>query len=95
LTLWVLSLFLNSISLLTPHSFTDVHYYLSPPTHNPPHHRFDKGSYVYLYHNPMRQSGRIEIANHAGTPHQDAFAGRMSSPRSKPHVMFRLTLAIV
>lgn len=55
-----------------------MHYYLSAPTQNPPHHRFDKGSYVYLYHNPMRQHGRIEIANHAGTPNQDAFAGRES-----------------
>jgi hypothetical protein len=27
----------------------------------------------------MRQSGRIEIANNAGTPAQDAVAGRESS----------------
>jgi hypothetical protein len=60
-------------------SFADVHYYISSPTQTPPHHRFDKSSYVYLYHNPMRQSGRIEVANHAGTPQQDAFAGRKSS----------------
>jgi hypothetical protein len=69
----------TSSRLLTFSSFADVHYYLSPPTHNPPHHRFDKGSYVYLYHNPMRQTGRVEVANHAGTPNQDAFAGRRSS----------------
>lgn len=67
----------GEVSLLT--LFADVHYYISPPTQNPPHHRFDKSSYVYLYHNPMRQSGRIEIANHAGTPHQDAFAGQLDT----------------
>jgi hypothetical protein len=62
--------------ILTMNSFADIHYYISPPSQKPAHHRFDKGSYVYLYHNPIRQSGRIEIANHAGTPDQDAFAGR-------------------
>ncbi|EMD89838.1 hypothetical protein COCC4DRAFT_125510 [Bipolaris maydis ATCC 48331] len=67
----------GEVSLLT--LFADVHYYISPPTQNPPHHRFDKSSYVYLYHNPMRQSGRIEIANHAGTPNQDAFAGQLDT----------------
>jgi hypothetical protein len=60
-------------------SFADIHYFISPPSQKPPHHRFDKGSYVYLYHNPIRQTGRIEIANHAGTPDQDAFAGRKSA----------------
>ncbi|UPX13496.1 uncharacterized protein EKO05_0004002 [Ascochyta rabiei] len=65
----------GEVSLMT--LFADVHYYLSPPTHQPPHQRFDKSSYVYLYHNPMRQTGRIEIANHPGTPHQDAFAGQL------------------
>ncbi|PSN63129.1 hypothetical protein BS50DRAFT_500265, partial [Corynespora cassiicola Philippines] len=60
-------------------SFADAHYYFSPPTYKPPHHRFDKGSYVYLYHNPMQQKGRIEIANHAGTPDQDAFAGHLDT----------------
>ncbi|RYN15764.1 hypothetical protein AA0119_g12765 [Alternaria tenuissima] len=67
----------GEVSLLT--LFADVHYYISPPTQQPPHHRFDKGSYVYLYHNPMRQSGRIEVANHAGTPNQDAFAGQLDT----------------
>ncbi|KAF2271126.1 hypothetical protein CC78DRAFT_563675 [Lojkania enalia] len=64
----------GEVSLLT--LFADVHYFISPPTTKPPHHRFDKGSYVYLYHSPMSQKGRIEIANHAGTPDQDAFAGK-------------------
>ncbi|KAF2856657.1 hypothetical protein T440DRAFT_512668 [Plenodomus tracheiphilus IPT5] len=67
----------GEVSLLT--LFADIHYYISPPTQTPPHHRFDKGSYVYLYHNPMRQTGRIEIANHAGTPNQDAFAGQLDT----------------
>ncbi|KAF2823214.1 hypothetical protein CC86DRAFT_328317, partial [Ophiobolus disseminans] len=69
----------GEVSLLT--LFADIHYYISPPTQKPPHHRFDKGSYVYLYHNPIRQSGRIEIANHAGTPEQDAFAGQLDTVR--------------
>ncbi|KAF2867196.1 hypothetical protein BDV95DRAFT_582802 [Massariosphaeria phaeospora] len=63
----------GEVSLLT--LFADVHYYFSPPTQKPPHHRFDKASYVYLYHNPIQQRGRIEIANHAGTSDQDAFHG--------------------
>ncbi|KAH6620561.1 hypothetical protein C7974DRAFT_399980 [Boeremia exigua] len=63
----------GEVSLTT--LFADIHYYFSPPTQQPPHHRFDKSSYVYLYHNPMRQTGRVEIANHPGTPNQDAFAG--------------------
>ncbi|OAL56783.1 hypothetical protein IQ07DRAFT_617301 [Pyrenochaeta sp. DS3sAY3a] len=67
----------GEVSLLT--LFADVHYYISPPSQTPPHHRFDKGSYVYLYHNPMRQTGRIEVANHAGTPNQDAFAGQLDT----------------
>lgn len=29
----------------------------------------------------MRRSGRLEIANHAGTPQQDAFAGREFSTK--------------
>lgn len=60
---------------LTPHSFADVHYYFSHPTAKPAHHRFDKGSYVYLYYNPNEHRGRVEIANYAGTPDQDAFTG--------------------
>ncbi|KAI9743780.1 MAG: hypothetical protein M1818_002514 [Claussenomyces sp. TS43310] len=55
--------------------FADVHYYYGPPTAKPPHHRFDKGSYVYLYENASQRRARIEIANNAGTPDQDAFDG--------------------
>ncbi|KAH8719453.1 hypothetical protein GQ44DRAFT_829332 [Phaeosphaeriaceae sp. PMI808] len=69
----------GEVSLLT--LFADIHYYISPLSQKPPHHRFDKGSYVYLYHNPIQQNGRIEIANHAGTPEQDAFAGQLDTVR--------------
>ncbi len=56
-------------------SFADVHYYYGPPTAKPPHHRFDKGSYVYLFENAAQRRARLEIANNAGTPEQDAFNG--------------------
>ncbi|KAF2840520.1 hypothetical protein M501DRAFT_932025 [Patellaria atrata CBS 101060] len=55
--------------------FADLHYFFGPPNSKPPHHRFDKGSYVYLYHNPIQRRGRLEIANNAGTSDQDAFTG--------------------
>ena len=55
--------------------YGDVHYYFIEPTPRPLHHRFDKGSYIYLYQNASQQRGRIEIANNAGTPDQDAFTG--------------------
>ncbi|KAI9834620.1 MAG: hypothetical protein M1826_000022 [Phylliscum demangeonii] len=55
--------------------YADVHYYFSPPAQRPPHHRFDKGSYVYLYHSSAGGRGRLEIANSAGTPYQDAVSG--------------------
>ncbi|KAJ4983386.1 RNA recognition motif-containing protein [Stagonosporopsis vannaccii] len=67
----------GEVSLTT--LFADVHYYFSPPAQQPPHHRFDKSSYVYLYHNPMRQNGRVEVANNPGTPAQDAFAGQLDT----------------
>ncbi|KAF2203143.1 hypothetical protein GQ43DRAFT_282542 [Delitschia confertaspora ATCC 74209] len=71
----------NSYILADLDSFADVHYYFSPPSTKPQHHRFDKSSYVYLYHNPIQQRGRIEVANHAGTPEQDAFNGYLDSVR--------------
>ena len=66
---------LRNDCLLMTCSFADVHYFYGPPTENPPHHRFDKGSYVYLYENARQRRARLEIANHAGTPDQDAFDG--------------------
>ncbi|KAI0474857.1 hypothetical protein F4859DRAFT_81119 [Xylaria cf. heliscus] len=55
--------------------FGDIHYFYGPPTANPPHHRFDKGSYVYLFENAEHRRARIEIANQPGTENQDAFDG--------------------
>ncbi|KAH8669525.1 hypothetical protein BGZ60DRAFT_469794 [Tricladium varicosporioides] len=55
--------------------FADIHYYYGSPTSKPPHHRFDKGSYVYLFENAQQRRARVEIANSAGTPEQDAFTG--------------------
>ncbi|MCJ1373398.1 hypothetical protein MMC20_004626 [Loxospora ochrophaea] len=61
--------------------YGDVHYYFIEPTPRPLHHRFDKGSYIYLYQNASQQRGRIEIANNAGTPDQDAFTGFLDSSK--------------
>ncbi|KAI1349297.1 hypothetical protein F5Y01DRAFT_289644 [Xylaria sp. FL0043] len=55
--------------------FGDIHYFYAPPTTSPPHHRFDKGSYVYLFENASQRRARIEIANQPGTDDQDAFDG--------------------
>ncbi|OKL56619.1 hypothetical protein UA08_08141 [Talaromyces atroroseus] len=55
--------------------FADVHYYFTIPTPNPVYHRFDKGSYLYVYHDAVRGSARLEIANNPGTNEQDAFNG--------------------
>lgn len=55
--------------------FGDVHYFYSDPAAIPPHHRFDKGSYVYLFENAGEGRARIEIANQPGTDNQDAFDG--------------------
>ncbi|KAF2007216.1 hypothetical protein P154DRAFT_453882 [Amniculicola lignicola CBS 123094] len=84
----------GEVSLAT--LFADIHYYLGPPTSKPPHHRFDKGSYVYVYHSPMQQKGRIEIANYAGTPDQDAFSGYLDTVKIqqtyKHPCMFTITV---
>ena len=62
-------------------SFADIHYYFGTPTVRPLLHRFDKASYFYVYHNPTRQTSRIEVANNPGTPEQDAFSGYLDSCR--------------
>ncbi|KAF1349977.1 hypothetical protein BDV97DRAFT_352904 [Delphinella strobiligena] len=59
--------------------FADVHYYFNPPSSRPVHDRFDRGSYVYLYHNTTQRKARIEVANAAGTPDQDAFNGYLDT----------------
>ncbi|KAK8061784.1 hypothetical protein PG994_008150 [Apiospora phragmitis] len=55
--------------------FGDIHYFYGPPTAKPPHHRFDKGSYVYLFENANDRRARIEVANQPGEDDQDAFDG--------------------
>ncbi|KAJ4297308.1 hypothetical protein N0V88_004226 [Collariella sp. IMI 366227] len=55
--------------------YADIHYFYGSPTDNPPHHRFDKGSYVYLFEDPNLGRARLEVANQAGTDDQDAFDG--------------------
>ncbi|KAK5126619.1 hypothetical protein LTR85_009553 [Meristemomyces frigidus] len=59
--------------------FADVHYYFSDPSIKPQHHRFDRGSYVYVYHNVNEHKAKLEVANHAGSPDQDAFSGSLNA----------------
>ena len=59
----------------TTHSYGDIHYFYSGVEVKPRHHRFDKGSYVYLFENASERRCRVEIANHVGTEDQDAFDG--------------------
>ena len=61
------------------HRYSDVHYHYRNPTSKPAHHRFDKDSYVYLFENIAQRRARLEIANNAGSPDQDAFTGCMAS----------------
>ncbi|AEO70540.1 uncharacterized protein THITE_122669 [Thermothielavioides terrestris NRRL 8126] len=61
--------------------YGDIHYFYGPPTDNPPHHRFDKGSYVYLFEDANKGRARLEIANHPGTDAQDAFDGYLDKVR--------------
>lgn len=78
-------------------SFADVHYYFNDPSTKPVHHRFSKGSYTYVYHNPSEHRAKLEIANHAGTPEQDAFSGSLNAIKSlrysyKQPTLFTFTL---
>ncbi|KAF2663558.1 hypothetical protein BT63DRAFT_484281 [Microthyrium microscopicum] len=59
--------------------YADCHFYFSAPNTKPLHDRFDRRSYVYLYHDALNRRGRLEVANHAGTPDQDAFNGYLDS----------------
>ena len=66
-------------------SFADIHYFYSPDNVKPRHHRFDKGSYVYLFERANERRCRIEVANHPGTEDQDAFDGcKTGAPIFKP-----------
>ncbi|PYH98185.1 hypothetical protein BO71DRAFT_438270 [Aspergillus ellipticus CBS 707.79] len=59
--------------------FADIHYYFAAPTPRPLHHRFDKGSYLYVYHNVVHHKIRVEVANNPGAPEQDAFNGALDN----------------
>ncbi|OAA56095.1 hypothetical protein ISF_07693 [Cordyceps fumosorosea ARSEF 2679] len=77
--------------------FGDIHYFYDGEDVTPRHHRFDKGSYVYLFENAHERRCRIEIANHAGTEDQDAFDGFLDQTHVrysyKQNCMVSLTVA--
>ena len=58
-----------------------MHYYFTEPSPRPASHRMDKNSYVYLYRQANPSRGRLEIANYAGTEHQDAFTGYLDQAK--------------
>ncbi|KAK4098630.1 hypothetical protein N658DRAFT_499306 [Parathielavia hyrcaniae] len=72
--------------------YADIHYFYGPPTDNPPHHRFDKGSYVYLFEDANQGRARLEIANHVGTDDQDAFDGYLD--RVHLHYSYKHTCVV-
>ncbi|KAK5090263.1 hypothetical protein LTR05_000434 [Lithohypha guttulata] len=76
--------------------FADCHYYFGQPTVRPSVHRFDKGSYFYIYYNATRNSSRIEVANNPGTADQDAFNGYIDTCRITNSERFptRLTIEV-
>ncbi|KAM5342845.1 hypothetical protein ACJ41O_013811 [Fusarium nematophilum] len=75
--------------------FGDIHYFYGPEDVKPRHHRFDKGSYVYLFENANDRRCRIEVANNVGTEDQDAFEGFLDQTHLrysyKQHCMVSLT----
>lgn len=75
-------------------SFGDVHYFYGPPTERPRHHRFDKGSYVYLFENANDRRARIEIANQPGAEDQDALDGCKSAIHSTTMPILRENVAL-
>ncbi|KAJ5385039.1 hypothetical protein N7517_002950 [Penicillium concentricum] len=70
--------------------FADIHYYFTEPTRRPlPYqHRFDKGSYVYIYHDAFQNKARMEIANNPGSPEQDAFCGGLNNVHIRHSAQF-------
>ncbi|RMJ22310.1 hypothetical protein PHISP_06828 [Aspergillus sp. HF37] len=68
--------------------FVDVHCYFSAPTRRPSRHRFDKGSYLYIYHDAAQHKTRIEVANNPGTPDQDAFYGALDPVHLRHSIRF-------
>ncbi|ATY58383.1 RNA recognition motif-containing [Cordyceps militaris] len=77
--------------------FADIHYFYGGEEVKPRHHRFDKGSYVYLFENAHERRCRIEIANNAGTEDQDAFDGFLDQAHVRysynQHSVVSLTVA--
>jgi len=67
--------------------YADVHSYFNTPSPRPLDHRFDKGSYLYLYGDKCGNGGRIEIANHVGKPEQDAFSGSEHAALQHPRML--------
>ncbi|KAJ5669103.1 hypothetical protein N7462_010173 [Penicillium macrosclerotiorum] len=76
--------------------FADIHYYFAAPTPKPLHHRFEKGSYLYIYHDPSQHRARIEIANNPGSADQDAFHGVLKNAHIRHSTQFhsRCTLTV-
>ncbi|KAL2848139.1 hypothetical protein BJY01DRAFT_212062 [Aspergillus pseudoustus] len=68
--------------------FADIHYYFTAPTPKPALHRFDKSSYLYLYHNAAQHKTRIEVANNPGTHDQDAFNGTLDYAHLRHSITF-------
>ncbi|CAI7670320.1 unnamed protein product [Penicillium manginii] len=68
--------------------FADIHSYFTVPTPKPLHHRFDKGSYLYIYHDDADNKARIEIANNPGTSDQDAFHGGLENVHIRHSTQF-------
>ncbi|OQD77712.1 hypothetical protein PENDEC_c002G05139 [Penicillium decumbens] len=68
--------------------FADIHYYFTAPTPRPLHHRFDKGSYLYIYHDASQNKARLEIANNPGTSDQDAFHGSLDNVHIRHSTQF-------
>ena len=60
-------------------SFADIHCFFTSPTPKPSDHRFEKGSYLYIYYDASTRQARIEVANNPNTPDQDAFYGYLNS----------------
>lgn len=77
--------------------FGDIHYFYSGAEVKPRHHRFDKGSYVYLFENASERRCRVQIANNPGAEDQDAFDGFLDQTQVrysyKHHCMVTLSVA--
>lgn len=60
----------------------------------PLNHRFDKGSYLYIYRDTNSRS-RIEVANNPGTTDQDAFHGPLDSIHVRHSTKFPTLCTVV